>query len=114
MDAVGGSWAGTFACSLCRRKRLTAEAFSGSQLRQLRERKLSEEKLKCKECVTAAQTAERERYYAVQIVLEDRNNEAQDREHLTLPLRGDLIAYTSTMSAYLHCFRTRVQNRDIL
>lgn len=62
MDAVGGSWAGTLVCSQCRKKRLTAESFSANQLRQLRERKISEDKLKCKECVAKAAAAERERW----------------------------------------------------
>ncbi|CAM9497634.1 unnamed protein product [Ectocarpus sp. 4 AP-2014] len=61
MDAVGGSWAGTLACSECRRKRLTAESFSANQLRKLREGKLDEDKVKCKECVAKAATEERER-----------------------------------------------------
>lgn len=61
MDAVGGSWAGTLACSECRRKRLTAESFSANQLRKLREGKLAEDKVKCKECVAKAATEERER-----------------------------------------------------
>ncbi|CAM9396963.1 unnamed protein product, partial [Scytosiphon promiscuus] len=61
MDAVGGSWAGTLACSRCRKKRLTAESFSANQLRQLRERKISEDKLRCKECVAKAAAEERER-----------------------------------------------------
>lgn len=61
MDAVGGSWAGTLACSMCRKKRLTAESFSANQLRRLRDRKIAEDKLKCKDCVNAAATAERQR-----------------------------------------------------
>jgi len=61
MDAVGGSWAGTLACSGCRRKRLTAESFSANQLTKLREGKITEEKLKCKDCTAKAAAAERER-----------------------------------------------------
>lgn len=61
MDAVGGAWAGTLACSECRRKRLTAESFSGNQLTKLREGKIAEDKLKCKDCTLKAATAERER-----------------------------------------------------
>lgn len=61
MDAVGGSWAGTLACSVCRRKRLTAESFSANQLRQLRDKKLDEEKLRCKDCIQTVAAAERER-----------------------------------------------------
>eukprot|EP00752_Nemacystus_decipiens_P001941 g1870.t1 len=61
MDAVGGSWAGTLSCSECRRKRLTAESFSGKQLAKLREGKIAEDRLKCKECTLKAATEERER-----------------------------------------------------
>lgn len=61
MDAVGGSWAGNLDCSQCRRKRLTGESFSGKQLAKLREGKLAEDKLRCKECTLKAATEERER-----------------------------------------------------
>ena len=61
MDAVGGSWAGSLACSICRKKRLTAESFSANQLRQLRDRKMTEDQLKCKDCVSSAAAAERQR-----------------------------------------------------
>lgn len=61
MDAVGGSWAGTLACRECRRKRLTGESFSGKQLQKMREGKLAEDKLKCKECTLKAATEEREK-----------------------------------------------------
>lgn len=61
MDAVGGSWAGTLACSECRKKRLTAESFSANQLRKLREGKIAEDKLKCTDCVAKAAAAERQR-----------------------------------------------------
>lgn len=61
MDAVGGSWAGTLACSECRKKRLTAESFSANQLRKLREGKIDEDKLRCTDCVAKTAAAERQR-----------------------------------------------------
>lgn len=61
MDAVGGKWAGSFNCSVCRKKRLIAERFSATQLRKLRAGKLCEDELKCKDCVSATETAQRER-----------------------------------------------------
>ncbi len=70
MDLVGGSWVGNFACSVCRRKRLTGESFSGTQLRKLRERTLGEDDLKCKACVTAAEAAQRERYARIRMALD--------------------------------------------
>lgn len=43
------TWAGDFDCSVCRRKRLPAVAFSGNM--QQRKRKDPEAALKCKACV---------------------------------------------------------------
>jgi hypothetical protein len=45
---INPKWAGVFACSLCRRKRLTAESFSGKQIDNFRKKNTP---LKCKACV---------------------------------------------------------------
>jgi hypothetical protein len=36
-DAVGGQWAGSYECSVCNKKRLTAASFSRKQLDRLRQ-----------------------------------------------------------------------------
>lgn len=114
MDAVGGSWAGTLACSACRRKRLTAEAFSGSQLRQLRERKIAEDKLKCKECIAAVQAAERERFVTeVRVLAHASNYEVTLNTRLVLHWHGLFVMVYDNGSAFfevLHydsCWDTR-------
>lgn len=62
MDLVGGTWVGNFACSVCKRKRLTAASFSATQIRKLRAGKIGENELRCKDCVESAAAADRKRY----------------------------------------------------
>jgi hypothetical protein len=54
---VTSKWAGTFDCGTCRRKRLMGEEFSKKALERHRK---DGAPLKCKQCVAAAEQAERE------------------------------------------------------
>mmetsp|Transcript_4226 Transcript_4226/g.8593 ORF Transcript_4226/g.8593 Transcript_4226/m.8593 type:complete len:201 (-) Transcript_4226:202-804(-) len=54
---VTSTWAGNFDCDFCRRKRLMGEEFSKKALEKYRK---TGGPLKCKQCVQAAETAERE------------------------------------------------------
>ena len=59
---VTDKWAGSFDCSVCRRKRLTGDQFSKKALE--RYRKQGGGPLKCIQCVESAQAAEREAAYS--------------------------------------------------
>lgn len=52
---VASSWAGSFNCDFCSKKRLSADNFSNKALENHRK---SNKPLKCKECIEAAQKAE--------------------------------------------------------
>jgi len=64
---VTNTWAGTFDCGTCRRKRLMGEEFSKKALERHRKdgtTTTTTTPLKCKQCVAAAEQAEREQAQA--------------------------------------------------
>jgi hypothetical protein len=75
MDAVGGQWAGNYDCSICRRKRLTASAFSRKQLEKHKHDEAAA--LKCKDCVASEGEKERQQAAAATIGAQDPSSEGE-------------------------------------
>mmetsp|Transcript_25961 Transcript_25961/g.55833 ORF Transcript_25961/g.55833 Transcript_25961/m.55833 type:complete len:198 (+) Transcript_25961:195-788(+) len=73
---ITSKWAGTFDCGTCRRKRLMGEEFSKKALE--RHRQDAGSPLKCKQCVAAAEQAEREKAAVRRKNTADNNDESDD------------------------------------